>query len=224
MKLRCTGQESALRRGWRGHLGRFQDVETKTPTILTTSQLLTTGGDAPTCKNVVLARVVGSMSEFKQIIGRGTRVRDDYGKLWFNIIDYTGSAIGPWTRSSKGCRNSPNSNERYTAPTPAARELLAAARRAPRLMGLVWLRATTEAVKRNPGSGEGPGFRHGDGRSKPGGWGPPTRDLLELHDLGFRVIAHWAFVTATIMTRLFRLDTNDHHCGSASRATGRVDD
>jgi type I restriction enzyme R subunit len=76
----------------RGHLGRFQDVESKTPTILTTSQLLTTGVDAPTCKNVVLARVVGSMSEFKQIIGRGTRVRDDYGKLWFNIIDYTGSA------------------------------------------------------------------------------------------------------------------------------------
>ena len=67
-------------------------METKTPTILTTSQLLTTGVDAPTCKNVVLARVVGSMSEFKQIIGRGTRVRDDYGKLWFNIIDYTGSA------------------------------------------------------------------------------------------------------------------------------------
>ena len=76
----------------RGHLSRFQDVETKTPAILTTSQLLTTGVDAPTCKNVVLARVVGSMSEFKQIIGRGTRVRDDYGKLWFNILDYTGSA------------------------------------------------------------------------------------------------------------------------------------
>lgn len=76
----------------RGHLSRFQDVDTTVPTILTTSQLLTTGVDAPTCKNVVLARVVGSMSEFKQIIGRGTRVRDDYGKLWFNIIDYTGSA------------------------------------------------------------------------------------------------------------------------------------
>lgn len=76
----------------RGHLGRFQDVETRTPTILTTSQLLTTGIDAPTCKNIVLARVVGSMTEFKQIIGRGTRVRDDYDKLWFNIIDYTGSA------------------------------------------------------------------------------------------------------------------------------------
>ncbi len=76
----------------RGHLGRFQDVDTDSPVILTTSQLLTTGVDAPTCKNVVLARVVGSMSEFKQIIGRGTRVRDDYGKLWFSILDYTGSA------------------------------------------------------------------------------------------------------------------------------------
>ena len=76
----------------RGHLSRFQEPETKTPVILTTSQLLTTGVDAPTCKNVVLARVVGSMTEFKQIIGRGTRVRDDYGKLYFNILDYTGSA------------------------------------------------------------------------------------------------------------------------------------
>lgn len=76
----------------RGHLSRFQDVDTRVPAILTTSQLLTTGVDAPTCKNIVLTRVVGSMSEFKQIIGRGTRVRDDYGKLWFNIVDYTGSA------------------------------------------------------------------------------------------------------------------------------------
>jgi type I restriction enzyme, R subunit len=76
----------------RGHLSLFQDVDTRTPTILTTSQLLTTGVDVPTCKNIVLARVIGSMTEFKQIIGRGTRVRDDYGKLWFNIVDYTGSA------------------------------------------------------------------------------------------------------------------------------------
>ena len=75
-----------------GHRSRFQDPENRTPVILTSSQLLTTGLDAPTCKNVVLARVVGSMSEFKQIIGRGTRVKDEHGKLWFNIIDYTGSA------------------------------------------------------------------------------------------------------------------------------------
>lgn len=76
----------------KNHLSDFQELETDTPVILTTSQLLTTGVDAPMVKNVVLARVVGSISEFKQIIGRGTRVRDDYGKLYFSILDYTGSA------------------------------------------------------------------------------------------------------------------------------------
>jgi len=76
----------------RGHLDRFMELETLTPTIVTTSQMLTTGVDAPTCKNIVLIRTINSMSEFKQIIGRGTRVRDDYGKLFFNILDYTGSA------------------------------------------------------------------------------------------------------------------------------------
>lgn len=86
---RVTAEEGDI---GRGHLGRFQELETTTPVILTTSQLLTTGVDAPTCKNIVLARVVNSMIEFKQMIGRGTRVRDDYGKLYFNILDYTGSA------------------------------------------------------------------------------------------------------------------------------------
>lgn len=76
----------------RGHLDKFMELETLTPTILTTSQMLTTGIDAQTCKNIVLVRVISSMTEFKQIIGRGTRVRDDYGKLYFNILDYTGSA------------------------------------------------------------------------------------------------------------------------------------
>jgi type I restriction enzyme, R subunit len=76
----------------KGHMERFQDVETRTPVILTTSQLLTTGLDAPTCRNVVLVRLVNSMVEFKQIIGRGTRVRDEYGKLAFDILDYTGTA------------------------------------------------------------------------------------------------------------------------------------
>jgi len=76
----------------RGHLSHFQDLERRTPVMLTTSQLLTTGVDAPTVKNIVLVRVIGSMTEFKQIIGRGTRVRDDYGKLFFSILDYTGSA------------------------------------------------------------------------------------------------------------------------------------
>lgn len=77
----------------RGHLSRFQDVEKETPVILTTSKLLTTGVDVQTCKNVVIAQVINSMTEFKQIIGRGTRVREEYGKLYFNILDYTGSAM-----------------------------------------------------------------------------------------------------------------------------------
>ncbi|MBI3799958.1 MAG: DEAD/DEAH box helicase, partial [Deltaproteobacteria bacterium] len=86
---RVTADEGQI---GRGHLSRLQELETTTPVILTTSQLLTTGVDAQTCKNIVLARVINSMTEFKQIIGRGTRVRDDYGKLYFNILDYTGSA------------------------------------------------------------------------------------------------------------------------------------
>lgn len=86
---RVTAEEGDI---GRGHLGRFQELETTTPAILTTSQLLTTGVDAPTCKNIVLVKTVNSMTEFKQIIGRGTRVRDDYHKLYFNILDYTGSA------------------------------------------------------------------------------------------------------------------------------------
>jgi type I restriction enzyme R subunit len=86
---RVTSEEKEI---GRGHLSRFQEVETTSPVILTTSKLLTTGVDMPTCKNIAIARVVGSMPEFKQIIGRGTRVRDDYGKYFFNIVDYTGSA------------------------------------------------------------------------------------------------------------------------------------
>ncbi len=86
---RVTSDEGGI---GRGHLSNFQDLERRTPVILTTSQLLTTGVDAPTVQNIVLLRVINSMTEFKQIIGRGTRVRDDYGKLFFSILDYTGSA------------------------------------------------------------------------------------------------------------------------------------
>jgi len=86
---RVTAAEGAI---GLGHLSNFQDIDEPTPTILTTSQLLSTGVDAETVKNVVLARVVGSSVEFKQIIGRGTRLRVDYGKEFFNIIDFTGTA------------------------------------------------------------------------------------------------------------------------------------
>jgi type I restriction enzyme, R subunit len=86
---RVTADEGAI---GLTHLAHFQDVDKPTPVILTTSQLLTTGVDVEMVKNVVLARVVGSRSEFKQIIGRGTRLKVDYGKEYFNIIDFTGTA------------------------------------------------------------------------------------------------------------------------------------
>ncbi len=75
----------------RKHLDDFQDPEKTTPVIVTTSQLLTTGVDVPTCKNIVLFKPIQSMVEFKQIVGRGTRLYPDKEKYWFNIIDYTGA-------------------------------------------------------------------------------------------------------------------------------------
>ncbi|MEQ8288729.1 MAG: DEAD/DEAH box helicase family protein [Gammaproteobacteria bacterium] len=86
---RVTSDEKKI---GKGHLSRFQELETETPVILTTSQLLSTGVDAPMVRNVVLIRVIGTMTEFKQIIGRGTRLREDYEKYYFNILDYTGTA------------------------------------------------------------------------------------------------------------------------------------
>jgi type I restriction enzyme, R subunit len=76
----------------KGLLGKFMDIEQDFPVIVTTSKLLSTGVDVPTCKNIVLFRMVNSMTEFKQIIGRGTRVKEDKDKLFFTILDYTGSA------------------------------------------------------------------------------------------------------------------------------------
>ena len=86
---RVTSDEKEI---GKGNLGRFQELESESPVILTTSQLLSTGVDAPLVRNVVLIRIIGTMTEFKQIIGRGTRLREDYGKFFFNILDYTGTA------------------------------------------------------------------------------------------------------------------------------------
>jgi type I restriction enzyme R subunit len=73
------------------HLSDFIDPDRDTPVIATTSKLLSTGVDIPTCRNIVLFRPVGSMAEFKQIIGRGTRLFPDQDKLSFQIIDYAGA-------------------------------------------------------------------------------------------------------------------------------------
>lgn len=75
----------------RSHLSDFADTEKPFPVIATTSELLSTGVDLPTVKNVVLFRTVGSMALFKQMIGRGTRLFPDEDKLSFDIIDYSGA-------------------------------------------------------------------------------------------------------------------------------------
>ena len=69
-------------------LGNFIDPEAKYPVIVTTSRLLSTGVDAQTCRLIVLDREVGSMTEFKQIVGRGTRVHEDTKKYYFTLIDF----------------------------------------------------------------------------------------------------------------------------------------
>lgn len=75
----------------KGHLSDFADTEKDLPVIATTSEMLSTGVDLPTVRNIVLFRTVGSMALFKQIIGRGTRLFPDEDKLSFDIIDYSGA-------------------------------------------------------------------------------------------------------------------------------------
>jgi len=69
-------------------IGNFIDPEATYPVIVTTSRLLSTGVDAQTCRLIVLDREVGSMTEFKQIVGRGTRVHEDTKKYYFTLIDF----------------------------------------------------------------------------------------------------------------------------------------
>ena len=75
-----------------GHLSRFADTDSEFPVIATTSELLSTGVDAPTVRNIVLFRPIGSIALFKQMIGRGTRLFPDDDKLSFEIIDYSGAS------------------------------------------------------------------------------------------------------------------------------------
>ena len=82
--MRITGDEQE----GKAELDNFIDPESRYPVIATTSKLMTTGIDAQTCKLVVLDQRIQSMTEFKQIIGRGTRINEDYGKFWFTIMDF----------------------------------------------------------------------------------------------------------------------------------------
>ncbi|WLB64661.1 DEAD/DEAH box helicase family protein [Bradyrhizobium japonicum] len=85
--MRITGSDKE----GQDQLGNFIDPESKYPVLVTTSRLLSTGVDAQTCRLIVLDRAVGSMTEFKQIVGRGTRVHEDTKKFYFTLIDFRGA-------------------------------------------------------------------------------------------------------------------------------------
>lgn len=79
----------------KAQLDNFVDPSSKYPVIAVTSKLMSTGVDAETCKNIILDRKIGSMTEFKQIVGRGTRIKkhysidgEEYEKMFFNVIDF----------------------------------------------------------------------------------------------------------------------------------------
>lgn len=73
----------------RRRLQQFQDSDKKLPVVATTAELLSTGVDVPAARNIVFMKTISSPILFKQIVGRGTRIDEDTGKLWFRIIDYT---------------------------------------------------------------------------------------------------------------------------------------
>ena len=84
--VRITGSDDY----GKGKLDYFISVSSKYPVIATTSKLLSTGADCKMVKLIVLDENIGSMTEFKQIIGRGTRIRENDGKTHFSIMDFRG--------------------------------------------------------------------------------------------------------------------------------------
>lgn len=82
--MKITGDDAI----GKAQLDNFINPKRTYPVIATTSELMTTGVDAKTCKLVVLDQNIQSMTKFKQIIGRGTRIDDKFGKLWFTILDF----------------------------------------------------------------------------------------------------------------------------------------
>lgn len=82
--MQITGDNEEGKR----ELDSFINPSERYPVIATTSKLMTTGVDAQTCKLIVLDSNIGSMTEFKQIIGRGTRINEEYGKTYFTIMDF----------------------------------------------------------------------------------------------------------------------------------------
>lgn len=84
--MKITGDDDEGKK----QLENFIAPSEKYPVLVTTSKLLTTGVDCKTCEFVVIDSEINSMIEFKQILGRGTRIREDYGKMYFTLIDFRG--------------------------------------------------------------------------------------------------------------------------------------
>lgn len=82
--MRITGDDAE----GKAELDNFIDPESRYPVIATTSELMSTGVDAQTCKLIVLDQSISSMTKFKQIIGRGTRINEEHGKYYFTIMDF----------------------------------------------------------------------------------------------------------------------------------------
>ena len=82
--VKITGDDTVGKK----ELDNFMDVEERFPTIATTSKMLTTGVDTKMVKLIVLESNIGSMTEFKQIVGRGTRIREEDGKVYFTVMDF----------------------------------------------------------------------------------------------------------------------------------------
>ncbi|MGW5230391.1 EcoAI/FtnUII family type I restriction enzme subunit R [Nocardia niigatensis] len=82
--MRITGDDAE----GKAELDNFIDPESRYPVIATTSELMSTGVDAQTCKLIVLDQSISSMTKFKQVIGRGTRINEEHGKFYFTIMDF----------------------------------------------------------------------------------------------------------------------------------------
>lgn len=117
--VRVTSDEGKIGREL---LEKFQDNDKNIPTIITSSQMLTTGVDARNVRNVVLDRTIDSMVEFKQIVGRGTRVFD--GKDYFTIVDFRGATNNFYDEEWDGEPQAPEpGGTREPTPPPYSPEL-----------------------------------------------------------------------------------------------------
>jgi len=108
----------------RRRLQQFQDSDKLLPVVATTAELLSTGVDVPAVRNIVFMKTVSSPILFKQIMGRGSRVDPDTGKLWFRIIDYTGATrlLDPrWDRPPSAQDTPPDERPRTAGLTGTVR-------------------------------------------------------------------------------------------------------